>query len=200
MSELERRSVERIITAAEQLGVDIPEEVRKMTYTCSGRVNHGAMTYWRAHPDLDEFDPDYVDCYGSAENGISGCDCWEPVYDVDQAEPQIPGCDIRREDFPARVTMCGDCAFRPGSPERETQWHREELFALADRGEPFFCHDGMRRPILWRHPTLGEVPGDPDDWQPPIIDGLPFQADGSPGLLCAGSAARRAVAEVLLRG
>jgi hypothetical protein len=188
VSELERRSVQRIIDTAEQLGVPIPPSVGSIV--CHGRVSAGGLGYMRAHPDVDEYDPELTSCcWEAVDGGLTACSCWEPVYSVDQADPQP--CDIPRNEIPARVTMCGDCAFRPGSPERSTEWHREELFALADRGEPFFCHDGMRRPLAWRHPTLGEIPGDPDDWQPPIIDGVPYRAPGEPALMCAGWAARR---------
>lgn len=185
MSELERRSVERIVATAEKLGVPMPDEVRAITL-CGSGPSHGGLTYARLHPDVDEFDPDLTTCcWAAIDRGLTACTCWEPVYDVDQANPDPDGPRDVRE------AMCGDCAFRAGSPERETVWHREELFALADRGEPFYCHDGMRRPSAWRHPQLGEVAGDPDDWAPPIINGLPFRADGRPAVLCAGWAARR---------
>jgi hypothetical protein len=192
LSELERRSIQRIVTFAESLGLDIPEEL--VSYLCGGKTTAGGLLFARLHPELDEFDPDYVDCSGSGQYGITGCECWEPVYDVDQADPcDIRGNNIPAADLPARDAMCDDCAFRPGSPERETTYHREELFALADRGEPFFCHDGMRRPIAWRHPRLGEISGDTDDWTPPIIAGVPYRANGEPALMCAGWAARRGV-------
>ena len=117
--------------------------------------------------------------------GLEGCTCWVPVYDVAQVDP-APG------DLEPRAAMCGDCAFRPGSPERADEWTREALYDLAEPGRPaFFCHDGMRRPVAWRHPAGPEVPGHPDDWQPPIRAGVPYRADGRPGLLCAGWTAVR---------
>lgn len=50
----------------------------------------------------------------------------------------------------------------------------------------------MRRPVRWEHPDGRTIDGSPDDWQPAIINGLPYRADGRPGLLCAGWAARAA--------
>jgi hypothetical protein len=127
--------------------------------------------------------------------GPARCTCWEPVFDVDQAEPQLRelGGDSAGNKIPANVTTrhqrCGDCAFRRDSPERSEVYTEEELLCLAESGEPFWCHDGMRRPIAYRHSDLGDVPASPDDWQPPTAGGVPFRADGRPGLLCAGWAA-----------
>nr|MDT0660822.1 hypothetical protein [Micromonospora sp. DSM 115978] len=61
---------------------------------------------------------------------------------------------------------------------------------LAVPTTPFWCHQGMRRPFRWEHPDGRTVDGSPDDYQPPTLAGVPFRADGSPGLLCAGWAAR----------
>lgn len=124
-------------------------------------------------------------CYGSAVNGPGHCTCWEPVYDLDQAEPDItlkPGVMPRR---------CSDCAFLRNSPERADEYASEHLDRLVADGERFWCHDGMRRPKYWRHPSGATTEGDPADYQPPIIDGVPYRADGRPGDLCAGWTARR---------
>ena len=127
-------------------------------------------------------------CEGSAYRGASGCLCWEPVYDLEQAEP--------RTELPSglRPSMCGDCAYRPGSPERQGDpaavADQAGLDALVASGTPFWCHQGIRRPIEWRHPSGMVIPGSALDYRPPIVDGVPFKANGEPGELCAGWAAR----------
>lgn len=128
-------------------------------------------------------------CYGSALDGPGGCTCWQPVFDVEQAEP--------RTDLPsgAQESKCADCAYRPGSPERSGDPHvtadAEQLRALAETGARFWCHQGMRRPTLWRHPSGATVPGLGADYRPPIVEGVPYKADGTPGDLCAGWMALR---------
>jgi len=81
-------------------------------------------------------------------------------------------------------------AFRKDSPERSVAWEEEALLALPASGDPFWCHDGMRRPSTWRHPAGVLIDGDPADYRPPQRSGIPYRADGSPGLLCAGWMAR----------
>jgi hypothetical protein len=131
-------------------------------------------------------------CYAAGMNGPNACTCWEPVYDREQAEPRRGMPQI-----PVPVRMCergpdgeGGCAYRPHSPERDGdttyQGDTEEMEELAMTGHPFFCHAGMRRVVAWRHPVGIEIPGHPADYAPPIVGGVPYQADGSPGVLCAG--------------
>ena len=86
---------------------------------------------------------------------------------------------------------CSDCAFLRNSPERADEYTAEWLDRIAATGERFWCHDGLRRPAYWRHPSGVTIPGDPADYQPPIIDGVPYRANGRPGDLCAGWTARR---------
>lgn len=92
--------------------------------------------------------------------------------------------------------MCSDCAYRPDSPERNGNsmgCNAAQLEQLAAEGTRFWCHDGMRKPVAWRHPagiriaTTSEADG---DYQPPIVEAVPYRADGQPGLLCAGWVAR----------
>lgn len=136
-------------------------------------------------------------CTGSAQRGLGGCTCWEPVYDLDQTQPDpqaIALLDAGVEPV-ARKLMCGDCAYRPGSPERTgddryvgSAEHLEDL-ALAGR---FWCHSGMRQPIAWRHPSGVQIPDRHDgNYDPPIVDSVPYKADGTPGDLCGGWDARR---------
>jgi hypothetical protein len=85
--------------------------------------------------------------------------------------------------------MCGDCAYRPGSPERKHDFEEEALLALPLEGQMFWCHDGMRKIIRWEHPDGRTIAPTGDDYDPPIINGAPFRADGRVGVLCAGWAA-----------
>jgi hypothetical protein len=132
---------------------------------------------------------------GSALDGPSGCTCWRPVYDLDQ---QTPDTTLIPE---VRATMCGDCAYRPNSPEKSgdpaAAADGEKLRALVADGVPFWCHVGIRRPTHWAHPSGATTPGDPLDYSPPQRGSTPFKADGTPADLCGGWAAQRlkAVAE-----
>lgn len=155
-----------------------------MSYVCGGDV---------APVEVPEAGVPGVDpgcCMGSAMDGPRGCSCWTPVYDADQVEPLV---GLPR---PTRPRMCGDCAYRPGSPERSGDESytadAEQLEHLAATGTPFGCHDGMRRVIGWRHPSGAYVAATSTDYyQPPIRGGVPYRADGTPGELCAGWDARR---------
>lgn len=145
-------------------------------------------------------------CMGAAEDGPAGCTCWAPVYDQEQ-QPTLwnlqPG---------QRTEMCGDCAYRPDSPERQGDDRQAcsdpgELDDLARGDIPFWCHVGLRKPVAYRHETLGiVVPADVDAYDPPLVilevkawdDGqvvhrmkVPVKADGSAGDRCAGWAARK---------
>ncbi|MBU6429931.1 MAG: hypothetical protein KGR26_13035 [Cyanobacteria bacterium REEB65] len=153
---------------------------------CSGG-SAVARRWADAHPDIEP-----GCCIGSAVGGAAYCTCWEPVYNSEQAVPDVAALDGRTIDtLPAQPSPCGDCAFRPGSPERETDFEWETLAELAARDQAFYCHQGMRRPVKYVHPELGEMPGDPDDWQPAQVGMVAFQADGTPALLCAGWKAQR---------
>lgn len=128
-------------------------------------------------------------CMGSAAMGPQYCTCWEPVYDLDQQ-------DIRPGEAAARKGMCRDCAYRKGSPERsgDERYSGDEEFlaAIAQTGEKFWCHQGMRKVVKLRHPSGAEVVIGTDHYDPPKDDGVPFKADGTPGDLCAGWTAHRA--------
>lgn len=184
INDFERRAVQRIIDRANTVGVAVPRDIAGLLE--HGRSNHGAILWARAHPGEDG--PGC--CWGAAQHGPEGCTCWVPVYDVVQAPPVPPV-----EDLPVQKAMCGDCAFRKGSPERDGSWREEALLTLAEDGLPFYCHEGIRRPVRWEHPDGRQVEGVPDDWRPPVVQGVPYRIDGRPGLLCAGWAARAARAE-----
>lgn len=127
--------------------------------------------------------------------------CWLGVYDGPQhgVDREAVVALAAGADPPQRPMMCGDCAFRPGSPERA----RDELYRHNDpaeldriaRDDRFWCHDGLRRRLgftVWLDRDAGlSVPSGPGDYAPPIIDRVPYRVDGQPGMLCAGWAARR---------
>jgi hypothetical protein len=123
-------------------------------------------------------------CIGAAVLGPDRCTCWEPVYDLDQ---QPPRTELRDD---VRDSMCADCAYRPDSPERtgdpQAAGDWESLQVLAAGGNPFWCHAGMRRPVAFRHPSGVEIGGSDLDYAPPIVNGVPYRADGTPGDVCAG--------------
>lgn len=128
-------------------------------------------------------------CIGAAEYGPGYCTCWKPVFEVEQQPPQtdlVPGVQPK---------MCVDCAYRAKSPERsgdpDAAADAEGLRALVDSGSPFWCHQGMRRPTHWVHPSGATAPASPLNYQPPIVGSTPYKADGTPGEICGGWAARR---------
>lgn len=140
-------------------------------------------------------------CPGRITTGPAGCTCWQPVYDRDQTGPDratviaLTCGEITPDE---QDGMCGDCAYRPNSPEKQSQSSHAgdatELERLAASGEKFFCHTGFRVPTAWEHPAGMRIPADPNrdgDYQPLILLGIPYRADGRPGLLCAGWSARR---------
>lgn len=188
MSDFERHAIAELIGRATGFGIEIPEQLQSLL--CGGTSGHAAVTYAEQHPDDDDATvPESMRwcCDGSAMRGLDACTCWVPVYEQEQAEPVPPASP---GDITVRDRGCGDCAFRADSPERQTPWQEDALFRLADTGTPFWCHDGMRRPLRWEHPAGPVLDGDPDDWHPPKHSGVPYRADGRPALLCAGWAAR----------
>lgn len=157
----------------------------------TGDVLHAGGMYghlWeQAHPDEATWPPAALSCcIGAAVYGPGRCTCWEPVFECEQ---------LAAADGPivAAPAKCADCAYRPGSAERADEYTAEILLLdLPQRGEQFWCHQGMRRPVAYVHPQLGTMPGDSADWQPLIAAGTPRKADGTPALLCAGWSALRA--------
>lgn len=136
-------------------------------------------------PDLGE-----VCCMGVAVYGPERCTCWRPVFDVEQALPRVDLIPARR------ATMCGDCAFRNNSPERQGDARFQhsgegELEELVFSTAEFACHQGMRRRLALVHPTGARVECGPGAYAPAIANGVAFKADGSPADLCAGLAAAR---------
>lgn len=139
-------------------------------------------------PPLDDL-PDAGEgmcCMGAAVWGPHRCTCWEPEYDMDQQE-LVPGHQGLRTE------MCEDCAYRPHSPERQGDpkhaGDEEQLMDLVYSGQPFTCHQGIRRPLIWCHPSGATYPGHAANYDPPMSDGVPYKADGTPADICAGWAA-----------
>lgn len=184
MSDFERHAIQRIIDQAAKAGVDVPTEVTDVLARLNCATSYAARTWADEHPG-DDFPLGC--CIGNDVYGPDRCTCWTPVFELDQQQPQPPQ---RAEDITVRGQMCDDCAFRKNSPERVADFLEEELFGLAEQRKPFYCHDGMRRPAHWLHPDGRRIEGSTADWQPPIVAGLPYRADGRPGMLCAGWAAR----------
>src|SRR4051794_15360348 len=68
----------------------------------------------RELPGVDLDDPRLAGCCDGAANlGPTFCTCWEPVYDTPRQAAPRTGLPTE-----TRPLMCGDCAYRPGSPER----------------------------------------------------------------------------------
>lgn len=137
-------------------------------------------------------------CEGAFDGGPTECTCWTPEYDLEQVKPSIAavvGLALGEIEPPQRDRMCGDCAYRPNSPEKTgddtVDGNAAMLERLAAEGHRFWCHDGMRKQVAWRHPAGIRIPAvGTGDYQPPIVEAVPYRADGQPGLLCAGWAAR----------
>ncbi len=133
-----------------------------------------------------------VCCAGAAMFGVHRCTCWEPVYDLEQ-QP-LEGDGEPPTEIPTRAKCCHDCAYRNGSPEKEAgdgEW-LDDLAAMP--GREFWCHQGVRRVVAFRHPDGRELPAGEGDYRPPqgprerpVI----WKADGTVGERCAGWAAKR---------
>jgi hypothetical protein len=183
MGDFERMAVGRVVARAPAAGVDVPVEVERLAQAGHG-ASGGGLLWVRAHPDDDE---QRGCCWGEVISGPAYCTCWRAVFTDRQADPQpvtaATGIQVRPGG------MCDDCAYRPRSPERAEPYSEEALLGLPAQGDVFWCHEGMRRPDCWVHPDGRTVAGSPDDYRPPIAQGVPFRMDGRPGLFCAGWAA-----------
>lgn len=141
---------------------------------------------------LDEAPADFVPCcYGTVDEGPRGCTCWEPVYDLEQARL------VRDSEPSTRSKCCHDCAYRNGSPERTDEHEAETLIDAAAPGREFWCHQGVRRVVAFRHPDGRELPAGDGDYRPPVgpnASGVQcvWLADGRAGERCAGWAAHQA--------
>ncbi len=147
-------------------------------------------------------DPDVPCCMAAVVSNGDRCACWEPIrvdlddlhqVDVDQLVAQVrddPPSTRRCEGPPAirPTTMCGDCAYRPGSPERQAADGDPPDYGPAER---FYCHAGMPSVIAWWHPptrTVSRVEVRAH-YAPEMVADRAWRHDGRPGILCAGWAA-----------
>lgn len=77
--------------------------------------------------------------HGDDTDHASCLDCrtiWEPI---DPAELSVPG-----ERFSCFKHPCGNCAFRPGSPERSDPQRWDDLMIQIHCGDAvFYCHKGV---------------------------------------------------------
>jgi hypothetical protein len=165
----------------------VPQRIKEIAM---GHVptNGGAIAWFRLNDDLPESEWPVGCCIGNDLSGPEYCVCWKPVYDLQQSEDlQLVAGPM---DCPVQDGMCGDCAYRKDSPERTVgdRYQEETLLDMANSGgrQVFFCHANMRRPVRWEHPDGRVVDGDPEDYQPPFVDNVPYRADGQPGLICYG--------------
>lgn len=144
-----------------------------MTTICGG----GSLAFRTVEDRADE----YGDCcLGAAMRGVDECTCWRPIYDVVQlplADPNAP--------VVTRPKSCIDCAYHRESPERRRGEDVDEL-------PNFWCHQGMRRILAWRHPDGRERP-EPQElgaYDPGygVVQGerVPLRADGTPADRCGG--------------
>lgn len=152
----------------------------------------GPLRLPKGIPDLSS-DADPC-CEGRALHGPRGCTCWVEVFSLPgQADPR-PG----PPGPPVPLRPCGDCAYGHDSPEKRGEpgyaADAGDLERLAAERIPFYCHAGVRYLIGYVHPESGRS-WSPQlgDYRPPVIAGVPYQADGQPAVLCAGWLLRAAV-------
>lgn len=145
-------------------------------------------------------------CYGAVQDGAGGCTCWVPEFDADQVPLDEQHVQLLAAGVEPTVRpggMCGDCAYRPDSPERTGadgyKGDADTLETYAAVGHRFWCHDGLLRVVQWRHEPSGTtIDAHPATYTPPIDKrGVPYKADGSAGYLCAGWDARRRANDAL---
>lgn len=124
-------------------------------------------------------DPDVACCLAAAMTSGQECSCWMPVRSEIRALPKEGPSEVR-------ARMCGDCAYRGGSPERAGRAGEPLDYG---RREPFFCHQGVAYVVALVHPCGAVISGEKGDYDPILAADRIFQADGTPGVLCAGWAA-----------
>jgi hypothetical protein len=139
-------------------------------------------------------------CDGRAFDGPRACRCWVEVFDRPQAAVLVTGMPMPRVPLRPCEPGPGDdgCAYRAASPERTgSSGHAGDadvLDHLAARGQPFFCHNGIRRVVALVHPSGARYEiAHNSDYRPPIAGDVPYRADGRPADICAGWLLRRAV-------
>jgi hypothetical protein len=188
VSEIERRAVQKVIDRARELGMgdQIPQSILELASVHDH--NGGAVRWARANPDEKTWPGGC--CVGNDVYGPERCTCWVPVFDLEQStELQEIASPL---DCDERDKLCGDCAFRPDSPERSDNdgFTEDTLFDMTRSGgrQMFFCHQGVRRAIRYEHPDGRVIEAGPGDYQPVYTGPVPHRADGRAGEVCAGYA------------
>ena len=109
------------------------------------------------------------------------CTCWEPVYSEPQALPVLPLAPSK-----PRRGCCGTC----GVVDDLTDELGIERSAV--KGRPFFCHQGFRRIVEYRHPDGRVRPTGDHDYPDStghytLVNGhkIALKADGTAADLCA---------------
>lgn len=133
-------------------------------------------------PLLPAPDPVLPCCETSAHTDGEECTCWTSRLTVEPTDRLQEGPPVIRR------TMCGDCAYRPGSREREEADGDPPGYS---RARPFYCHTGMARAVGYSHPDVpGEVPDVTNsDYRCYLFADRAWKANGAPAELCAGWAA-----------
>ncbi|MFE7747072.1 hypothetical protein [Nocardia sp. NPDC057455] len=125
--------------------------------------------------------PGDVPCCLASVLDPTDCTCWRRVV------APHPTTQVQAGPSPVRGRRCGDCAYRPDSPERQANDGDRPRFVPE---HVFYCHDGLPKTVAWVHPSGAVRMADEDDDYAPIIwSGRVWQADGRPALVCAGWAA-----------
>lgn len=155
----------------------------------SGYHVHGYAGHPAPEPFYSEQGPC---CWQAANTEGDDCSCWLPIL---HPAPAMDNGQLVTEEGPQelRRSKCGDCAYRPSSPERAAQGGEPLTYGL-DR--PFSCHEAdrdvdpdarMPRVTVWVHPPSGATLTVTDDDYKPVINGnRPYLATGAPAPLCAG--------------
>lgn len=137
-------------------------------------------------PDARDDDPC---CWGAVMG--TACTCWSEVLNV------TPDDDVQEGPNAIQRRRCGDCAYRRDSPERA-----DDTPLPTDPGHVFWCHSprdgkvaGMPYVAAYQHDETGEVrqAEHGDSYQPFRREDRVWNADGTPGTLCAGWAGEAGV-------
>lgn len=112
----------------------------------------------------------YPLCMGAAAMGPERCTC----DTLTQAQHELCLADAWEAWAARGGDMCGDCAFRKGSPEQE------QLEKIAASSTPFRCHQGMPVDARSGKPVQ-------DAYVPVLVVDRETQAIEAPGFpICAG--------------
>lgn len=110
-----------------------------MSHICGASL--AVPDYW---PNPEKWFGELFCCWGVVNGDYRDCSCWEPIFDLEQKPVVEAPADCR-------TVQCGDCAYRVDSPERQGDesvvGDDYELDRIVRTGDPFWCHQGIRRPM-----------------------------------------------------